>query len=247
TSVQPITNAVVLDAAGTQRGIYVADGVTATLSGLFIQNGVAAPDSGLNGGTRLYGGGIYNAGANLTITGTWILSNTGQFGGGLYHSDGDLIINNSVLAHNFSPINADQGTDTPGEGGGLFVAAGKALLENNTFVANKVETNDNLSNVHGGGIYLDGGTATVLNHIFQSNRASYGDAIYISATATITNDYNLFDAHYDPIGGNGSAGMNSITGTAVFIDNYFHIGANSDAKDTGTLSVTIAYGYDFDL
>ncbi|MCP4428975.1 MAG: hypothetical protein GY803_31205, partial [Chloroflexi bacterium] len=47
--------------------------------------------------------------------------------------------------------------------------------------------------------------------------------------------------------GNGSAGMNSITGTAVFIDNYFHIGANSDAKDTGTLSVTIAYGYDFDL
>ncbi|MCP4427358.1 MAG: hypothetical protein GY803_22960, partial [Chloroflexi bacterium] len=43
TSVQPITNAVVLDAAGTQRGIYVADGVTATLSGLFIQNGVAAP------------------------------------------------------------------------------------------------------------------------------------------------------------------------------------------------------------
>ncbi len=238
TTVQPITNAVVLDAEGLRRGIYVADGVTVTVSNLFVQNGLASPDSGLNGSTRPFGGGVYNAGANLTISGVWVLTNTARYGGGLYHLNGSLTVNNSAFAHNSN--NTLLGP--PGEGGGLYVENGLALLENNTFVDNVTYPDDGVE-AFGGAVYLNGGEATILNHIFSSN---INDAVFVAATAVITNDFNLFDNQFNKIVG-GSPGPNSITGTAVFIDSYFHIGVDSDAKDTGTPLVTIVGGQDFDM
>ncbi|MBK8988126.1 MAG: right-handed parallel beta-helix repeat-containing protein [Chloroflexi bacterium] len=245
----PITNAVILNGQNARRVIYVTEGVTATISNLFIQNGQAAPGSGVNGDTRDFGGGVYNAGANLTITGTWVLTNGARFGGGLYHADGDLTVNNSVFAANTNSNPSDAG----GEGGGMYVVTGTAVLENNTFVNNRANPGDSGFFVGGGAIYLDGGQATVVNHIFQGNAASVGDAIYISNTASLANDYNLFfDQTTEPIGGNGALGAHDRTGDPVFVDGYYHIGFASAAKDQGTsdpalVSTAVLDGLDFDL
>jgi uncharacterized membrane protein len=231
----PITNAVTIDAEGARRGIYVAPGVTVTLSGLFIENGYPS----LSGSTANYGGGIYNAGAALTVNGVWLRSNQGS---GLYHHTGVLTVTNSVFANNQSLVS---------EGGGLYVADGTALLENNTFVENEAVP-DAPGNGRGGGIYLANGTATVLNQIFQDNLADGGgEAIFvITATAVLTHDYNLYFNQLDPIGsevGSVLPGANSIVGDPAFEDAYYHIGASSWAKDAGYSGVSIAAGVDFEL
>jgi fibronectin-binding autotransporter adhesin len=197
---QPITNAVILDGANERRGIYVADGISATVSSLFVQNGNAAPSASyVNGSTRDYGGGIYNVNGNITITGTWILTSQAKFGGGLYHAVGDLTLNNSVFAGNTN-LNP---SGTLGDGAGLFMADGTAVLENNTFVGNQAVNGGDSGLVgEGSAIYQAGGTATLVNHIFQDNEAVGGEnkyAVYVTGTAVITPAYNLYHNQTNPI------------------------------------------------
>jgi uncharacterized membrane protein len=249
TTQAPITNAVILDGQNARRVIYVADGVTVTLSSLFIQNGnsTAGTDT-----TQQFGGGIYNAGADLTLAGSWVRFNRGYYGAGLYHADGRLTINSSVFAEN---ANLD---GYYGEGGGLYMAAGDALLENNTFVRNAANRTSSLRNPeanetgNGGAIYLAGGAATVLNHIFDYNTAVLGSAIYVSQTATLTNNYNLYVVEIgDAVSGNGGLGpvywLSSDIDHVDFRDDYFHINFDSPARDRGTSAISVIDGVDFDL
>ena len=240
----PITNAVRLSGQDSRRVIYIADGVTVTLSSLFIQQGAAYP-----GALPAYGGGIYNAGANLTITGTWVLSNGAQFGGGLYHQGGALTIQSSVFAHN---KNIPNQTNVYGEGGGLYIANGPALLENNTFADNHADYISSApgrdapgSTGNGGAIYLNQGNLTLYNSIFFTNTAEIGAAFYVSGTGSIDNDYNLFYSQLDIA--NVPTGPHSLIADPAFSDPFYHIGPSSAAKDRGSNGVSVVDGFDFEL
>ena len=119
TSYEPITNATYLNGRGNNRVVFITDSITVTMNSLFIQNGLASPADPAGS----IGGAIYNAGANLTVTGTWVLDNRAQFAAGLYHEAGELFVNSSVFANNTnetSPL-AD------GEGAGIYVVTGDCV------------------------------------------------------------------------------------------------------------------------
>ncbi|MBE2220199.1 MAG: right-handed parallel beta-helix repeat-containing protein, partial [Anaerolineae bacterium] len=252
TTQDPINNAVILDGQNTRRVIYVTDGVTPTLSSLFIENGNAAP---FQNSTETFGSGIYNAGANLTLYSSWIQNNNATYGAGLFHEDGLLTLYSTILANN---SNHD---GEIGEGGGLYIAAGTGIIENNTFANNTANSETAPSRPlpnapaaantgFGGGIFLDDpAEATVLNNIFSNNAAAQGTAIYISGTATLTNNYNLY---YQPgpisIVEGGSLDAVVILEDPQFVSfDDFHILGSSPAKDAGTPTVSISQSVDIDL
>lgn len=243
TASQPITNAVILDGEGARRVFYIADGVTVTLSSLFIENGFAYPVFGSP--EAEYGGGIYNTGANLTITGTWVLSNGAQYGGGLYHAAGNLTIQSSVFVSNTNQPNPN---NVHGEGGAVYIASGQALLENNTFGYNKanVISSEAGTTGNGGAVYQESGSLALLNNIFAYNQAEIGSAVFISNTATVDEDYSLWFGNVGNVT-NFATGPNSFTGDPRFVDEFYHIGPDSAAKDNGTSAVSIVNGVDFEL
>ncbi len=246
---QPITNATVLDGQGNRRVIYVASGHEVSLQNLFVQNGVAD----LLDDTQM-GSGIYNAGSDLTLNSTWVLSNTAVYGSGLFHQAGHLSIHNSVFAHNRGEISVS-GLAT---GGGLYAVTGTLLIENNTFVNNSAPGSSSRAFLnlppstppgYGGAIYQDSGTLTLRNNIFSANEASDGFAVYISATLPITANYNLYFNNFGDFDGtetNFLTGPNSFQGDPIFVDTLFHIGPTSAAKDSGTSQVSAAASNDFE-
>ncbi len=246
TSFQPITNAVTLDGQNERRVLYVTAGVSVTLQGLFIENGYSLPGSDA---TNAFGGGLYNAGADLTLYGVWLRNNMALYGAGLYHANGRLHLFSSVFAFNGNPFGEF------GEGGGLYMAGGEALLENNTFRENAASRTSSRAALNasqtgnGGAIYLLDGSATLLNHIFSENLGELGDAVYISTTAVLTTNYNLFSNHSaTPIDGPGNAtiGDRLWTGESLFTDLYSHISVDSPALDRGTSDISILNGWDMD-
>lgn len=245
---QPITNAVILDGGFDHRVIFISptvgSSIDVSLSSIFVEHGQPytgnQPDS-----LHPFGGGIYNAGANLTITGTWVMSNAAQYGAGLYHIQGNLKINSSAFAHN---LNIPNLANQIGSGGGIYVVGGAALIENNTFVDNHADYTSSLSpsaNGDGGGVYQSSGEITLLNNIFMNNTGGGGTAVYLEPAVFHTEDYNLYQQQAPAT--NFTAGGNTLTGDPSFLDGYFHLAPDSPAKDTGTAAVTIANGRDFDL
>lgn len=250
----PLTNVVVLDGELDHRVIMITDSLSVTISSLFISNGVPAdfltalPDEG---------GGVYNAGSDLSLTAVHFYTNGAQFGGGLYHMTGMLTVNNSVFNRNSNQPNL---ANDEGEGGAIYIAGGDALLENNTFVGNQANDISSLgasalTTGQGGAIYVhnDASTFTLLNNIFAYNEADDISSAFhvIEATDVISNNFNLFFGNTtNPPGGDVSnvpLGPDSLTGDPDFTDAFFHIGPLSAAKDRGTDQVSIAGGLDYEL
>lgn len=240
---EPITNAVILDGEGARRVFYIADGITVTLNSLFIQGGYAYPVFGSP--EPEYGGGIYNIGANLTITGSWLILNGAQYGGGLYHAAGNLTIQSSVFVSNTNQPNP---ANVYGEGGAVYIASGEALLENNSFVYNSAHdiSSEAGTTGNGGAVYQESGLLTLRNNIFAFNEGELGSAVFISDTVTVDEDYSLW---FDNVGvvTNFATSPNSFTGDPRFIDDFYHIGPDSAAKDRGTSAISIVNGVDFEL
>jgi uncharacterized repeat protein (TIGR01451 family) len=202
----PFTHTTTLDGQDTRRVIYVPAGYTPTLQYLALTGGSA--DAG--GATGQLGGGLYNAGSDLTLLANAVHNNrANQAGGGLYSAAGNLLLQNNTLYRNRA------GED----GGGLNVANGSASLENNTFNANQA--------TYGGGIYNAASMAltnTILvDNIILSESGGSGGAIYNSAAITLAYNNIVFNSAPefigmpDPIGTNGN----------VAVDPYF-VDANSD-------------------
>ncbi|MCA9970604.1 MAG: hypothetical protein KC425_10340, partial [Anaerolineales bacterium] len=194
TTVAPLTNTVFLDGAGLRRVLYVADGVTVTLSGLVIQNGGSYAPGSVDD-LPDFGGNIYNAGGNLTLVGSWVLSGTAKFGGALYQTGGSLALHSSVVAANSTSPNP-QGLS--GIGGGLHVVSSTVTLENNTFAGNTADGGGSRAlDGTGGAYYQITGTLTLTNNIFANQHVnpsgSGGSALYVEAGVTVLhNDYNLY-------------------------------------------------------
>lgn len=228
TTQYPVTQTTRLDGEGIRRVMVITPGITVTLSGLFIENGNAAAQAG----APLYGGGVYNVDSGLTVTATFFLNNAASLGGGLYQSDGQLAVNSSVFAGN-----GDSSTSS-NAGGGVYLEGVTAVLENNTFVGNETG--------FGGAVYVgDGAALAALNNIFSENQATTtpGSAVFITTTAVITEDYSLYWLNDT----NFVTGANSFTAEPGFLDPYFHLAAESPAKDTGTELTSRNWAVDYDI
>lgn len=193
----PFTHTTTLDGQDARRVIYVPAGYTPTLQYLALTGGSAD----VGGATGQLGGGLYNAGSNLTLLANAVHHNwANQDGGGLYSASGNLLLQNNTIYRN----QAGEG------GGGLYVANGSASLENNTFNANQA--------TNGGGIYNAASmtlTNTILvhNRIFSEGGDSSGGALYNSGAITLAynnvafNDTPEFSGMADPIGTNGNVAL----------------------------------------
>lgn len=244
TTQRPITQATHLDAQNVRRAIYITPNITVTLSGLFIEHGRA-----LTLGEPLFGGGLYNAGAQLTITSTFFMANRASFGGALYHTGTlTLTVNSSVFADN-----GDEGTPLLyGAGGGIFAEGATAVLENNTFVAN-IAAGPDQPRGYGGAVYVGpAGSLWSLNNIFSDNSNGndppMGSAVYVTATGTvITSNFNLYWNPNAPGFTNFVTGTNSVITAPVFLDATYHLDPTSPAKDAGTENTSRVWAVDYDL
>jgi CSLREA domain-containing protein len=165
---------------GDVRVFMINSSVTATLDSLVITKGTAS-----------FGGGIYDAAFNrtLTIINSTLSDNTATSGsGGAIKNDGALVVTNSTFSGNSATglggaIHPDGGAitvtnstfsaNTAGNRGGAIDLGGSGglTITNSTFSANTA-TNQ------GGGVYIGGSTATVRNSTFSGNSASSGGGIY---------------------------------------------------------------------
>lgn len=185
----PLTQPTTLDALGKGRGVYVANGITATLFFLIVTNGNA---SGMGGGSAtsddagggIYvhastliidrdtvisntadsGGGVYLHTANACTVCTFniIISNTAKFGGGIFLRDSpNVTLTNNVITGNVG-VNG-----TGGDGGGLYLYNSPAAIEFNTISANH-------GGAGGGGIFLHNSAATIRGNTISYNGVLQG-------------------------------------------------------------------------
>ena len=169
----PLAYPTMIDGQGQGRGIFVAPGVTATLSYLHIVSGTALNQGGLYASGGSYddaGGGVYALGMPtyqggrdmLTLDHCTLAYNAGQVDGGgayIHYRPGAQVVNNS-LQYN-----------SAGRGGGLNVNdSANAVISGN-------DIGFNTASVWGGGLLLIWGNgAQVSNNRVHDNTASRSSA-----------------------------------------------------------------------
>jgi uncharacterized membrane protein len=225
-------------ANGSGGGLYVGASNT-TLEGNYILSNTA------NGS----GGGLYVGASNTTLEGNYIQNNTANGnGGGLYLS---WASNTSLNANYFQDNVAN------GYGGGLYIhyygySGGPPILTNNIVAGNQT------GNYGAGGyIYVEFGQVPVIHTTLVGNTGGDGSAIRVAGwggsvvltntiiathTVGIVNEWatlvSLEATLWDNVetyiqGPVASTGAISITGQARFVDDAYHIAADSDAVDRG--------------
>ena len=155
-----------LHGAGISTVEGACDGQTNLLGApaVTVQSGVVVllTDVTIKGGPASFGGGINNAGV-LFLASSEVCQNLAfNQGGGIYNT-GALSLNR-VQVYDNSQANAGV------EGGGLFVASGRALVRNSTFTNNRV--------ARGGGISVATGATLVLSR--STLRLNFADGTFPS-------------------------------------------------------------------
>ncbi|MBN8656386.1 MAG: hypothetical protein J0M11_11660, partial [Anaerolineae bacterium] len=203
-----------------------------TINDLTIQHGNC--DSGCIGVNNI-GGGIYNAGGNLTINNVLLNANKADYGGGLYTS-GSF---NTVALNNVT-ITGNDASNGDGRGGGAHLSA-------NTTFANVTITNNTAK--YGGGIYFyQSYTYNMLQTTMIGNSASMaGGGIYNnSAAPNITNStISGNDANYMLGGGGiyndgGSPTLTNVTISGNSAQNSYGGGIYNNNSDPILTNVTFS-------
>ena len=142
--------AITLDGANTYRVLVVNSGATLNINYMNIING--------NGSSLSppYGGGIWNSGANstLTVSNSTISSNTAFYGGGIFNT-GALTVTNTTFTGN-----------SAGNVGGAIYGFGAPGGSSTMTITNSTVSQNSC------GVYNDGGSATVSNSTFDHNSRS---------------------------------------------------------------------------
>jgi hypothetical protein len=159
----------------------------------------------------IYGGGILNQGANLSLS-DCILGGGGESsGGGIYNAGGSLAITRSFLSSG------------AGLGGDIYSDGGNVCVTNTTLggIAGSLD-----GTALGGAIYLAAGNLSVVNCFFDMTQAvsrsgfTAGGAIYQAAGSVLVNNCS-FDACDVRIGGAGgaifSAGGDLVVNNTMFL------------------------------
>ena len=158
-------------------GIVLDSGASLTLSVDTIKDNANAHGDGggvINAGTLKVlrgaisdnsasgGGGIYNSGGQVQISGTVLSRNSAlSYGGGILVLGGSLTINGGTLSGNF------------GDGGGIADLGGIVTVTGGTL-------SNNIATGVGGGIYLGSGSLTITGATLAGNSAYLGGGIFNS-------------------------------------------------------------------
>lgn len=205
-------------AQGTSRFriLYLGSGSSAIISELTIANGFIG-----EGGSALYGGGIYNSNASLTLRNCVVSGNTvgvmfssNAFGGAIYN-EGSLTIENSTLSGNSAATNY-------GFGGVIFnntsYGVSSVNVRNCLFTGNSAGRAGCIYNQNFGG---ENALVTVSNSTFINNSAGSGGVIfnYIGSSsagpATVTIEQTTLKSNIASYSGGAIFNW----GTAVMISN----------------------------
>jgi CSLREA domain-containing protein len=182
-----------VDAAGLgDRVFHLLPGAHVTLSGFAIKHGGTSGDTAFDGGAILIG-----AGAGLTLAKIDLANNVaGHFGGGIYNAGGQISASESYIRDNIAGTGG-----SPGNGGGIYNAAGGTVIISSTTLNNNTATggdggglhnrgqisiadawiHDNVADASGAGLY-NSATAIITGTVLDANHATLdGGNIYSGA------------------------------------------------------------------
>jgi CSLREA domain-containing protein len=143
-----------------------------------------------------YGGGIYNGGGSLTLTGCAVTGNEAESAGGVDNDGGTLTVTTSTVIGNSGDSWA----------GGIRCVSGALTVTDSILSDNGASS--------GGGIYAEDSTVAVSGSTISDGWASCGGGIYIrNATLTLTGS-TISD---NIAGGNGGA-IENVGGTLAIYD-----------------------------
>lgn len=235
-----------------EAAFTIGAGGPVTINDLTISGTVTGVDSISNPNGNGYGGGIYNASADLTVNnsvfsgcnvyGAATASSPGgsAYGGAIYDASGDLILSSDTFSNDTAWGGGGNGPYPGGlaAGGAVYVAGGTLFAEFDTF--------------HQDGAY--GGLGGVLTNGYAGG-GSWGGAVFSNATSTsfytstFSNDVANGGLGRNGAGGTGGAGGNayggalyvpgSVTGSSAIEltkDTLVSDDANGGAGGTGTVS-----------
>lgn len=189
---------------GNGAGIYIENGVEATISNTTLSGNKAESNGGAiyadnncnltmeedctisgnsaSGSFVTKGGGVYVTGSTFTMTGGTISEGNAKLGGGVFINSGKFIMNNGTTHEGSITRNtASQ------NGGGVYVSGGTFEMNYGKISSNKAEGE---ADSNGGGIYVAaGGTFTMNDGTISENIASGdGGGIYVSVGTFTMND-----------------------------------------------------------
>jgi hypothetical protein len=181
------------------------------------------------------GGGLFNLGGALTLTGCTLSGNSAYFGGGLYNiSGGTATLTDCTLS----------GNTASGDGGGIGTGGGGSNDGGDTVTLTDCTLSGNTAAIQGGAIEIGSGTATLTDCTLAGNSAhggTGGGILIFAGTATVT-DCTLTGntASGTGVGLAGAGGaISNLAGTAT-LDNDILFGdtAPSNNEISGSVSAT---------
>lgn len=227
-------------AASTSRVITVASGKNLTLQNLQVTGGhpVSAAGGGIlldspNGGNLTlvsvwihhnsadYGGGIFQAGASVTLSATDSLfdHNTSNNHGGAIYVEGNLVLTNTTFTSNTASWH----------GGGAHVQSGSATLTGGTFSENHA------TNGNGGGLNMNN-ALNINGTTFTANTAgdSGGALVQWNSGKTVVIQNATFTSNTAKINGGGAyvGSYFTLTGS-TFTTNYVDSGNATISRGGG--------------
>ena len=178
-----------IDQEGRGGAILLADGASLTLDDVTIESNFASGDDSDDGG-----GGIYNAGGNLTITNSAIQNNVADgdsgSGGGIFSAGGTVVVSDTLLSTN----------EANRAGGGIEVIDGNVTLTNVNLLNNFAGFGDDANPGNGGGLHVSGNSGTQVTVIggtvANNEAASEGGGLWNQSGSTLTVSDVTFDSNF---------------------------------------------------
>ncbi len=185
------------------------------------------------------GGAIYNAGANIRLTGSAVNGNSAVFrGGGIDASDGTTAITGGSISNNTLNVPSSN----TGDGGGIY--AQEATVSGTTISGNTIQPAPSATNTQGfgGGMYVDYGigpfdSLTVSGNTVTGQSSSDGGGIYDADGMTLTNS-TVSSNTADTGGGLENEGSGEVLTHDTFSQNTATNGCGGGIYDSDTSTLT---------
>ncbi len=203
-------------------GLWNSAAGTLTIQNSGAGSALISANTALGDGTEQGGGGIFNDGGAVIITGATIQNNVstaeavGNGGGGIFN-DGSLTISGTTISGNTA--NANQDTTGLGNGGGILNSDGGVLvmtggslsgnlaaragggIENaggmvtlsSVTIGGTSIADGNVANINGGGLHSGGGTVTITGGRVENNVANQeGGGLWAAGTLNVLSTNDVF-------------------------------------------------------
>ncbi|HAV76859.1 MAG TPA: hypothetical protein DCX53_05835, partial [Anaerolineae bacterium] len=216
--VGPGSNLLTIDGDETYRVFYMNSGaINVDISGMKITGGYAIADGG---------GGIYSAGALLSLDEVIIQDNTVNLqygnGGGVFANTGSLTVTNSLVTENHS----DHGSG---------VSCNTCILSiSDTEISNNDDIDSHDAYTYGGGLYIvNTASATLTRVTISGNTAGAAGGVYISDSTVTIEESAIFNNTTDTEEAGGGLYINNPSGDTVTVKNST-ISSNTNTHASGS-------------